>query len=254
MEGETRHYAIEPRGEYVFGVVASGSMRARRGTSSYVVRPGQVVMWDTSAPHNGIGVDGPWYSSLVVVEAEGLTSLASDPEDGSLGEIVFPEPVSSDTRLFASFIRMHAGMRTQRLELEHEEELAGWLRAAIARSPAVRIARPERSPRDDRALRHALDYLGDRYAENIRLDELAAAAGLGKFRLVRLFREQMGMPPHSLLIAHRIRVARRLLESGKSITSAATATGFTDQSHFHRHFRRALGVTPGEYRRRFQEF
>jgi len=97
-----------------------------------------------------------------------------------------------------------------------------------------------------------MDYLGDHYAENIRLDDLAAAAGIGKFRLVRLFREHTGLPPHSFLIAHRLRVARRLLEAGQSITATAAATGFADQSHLHRHFRRSLGLTPAEYRRRYR--
>ena len=114
--------------------------------------------------------------------------------------------------------------------------------------------RPLRSPlsaRDDRALRIASDYLADRPERNVGLDELAAAAGIGKFRLVRLFRERTGLPPHALQIAHRVRKARRLLEGGDTIADIAAATGFADQSHLHRHFQRSLGLTPGEYRIRF---
>jgi AraC-like DNA-binding protein len=86
--------------------------------------------------------------------------------------------------------------------------------------------------------------------QNIGLDELAAAAGIGKFRLVRLFRNRTGLPPHALQIAQRIRAARRLLEGVETIVATAAATGFADQSHLHRHFKRSLGLTPGEYRRR----
>jgi transcriptional regulator GlxA family with amidase domain len=50
---------------------------------------------------------------------------------------------------------------------------------------------------------------------------------------------------------HRIRVARRLLESGETIAQAALATGFADQSHLHRHFQRSLGITPATYQQRF---
>jgi hypothetical protein len=71
-----------------------------------------------------------------------------------------------------------------------------------------------------------------------------------KFRLVRLFREHTGLPPHALQIAHRVRAARRLLEVGETIANTAAATGFSDQSHLHRHFQRSLGVTPGEYQKR----
>jgi transcriptional regulator GlxA family with amidase domain len=123
-------------------------------------------------------------------------------------------------------------------------------------SPGIHRRRTpaQRSPldtRDDKALRTACDYLGDRPERNVGLDELATAAGIGKFRLIRLFRERTGLPPHALHVAHRIRAARRLLERGHSIAATAAATGFADQSHLHRHFRRSLGMTPGEYQRHF---
>jgi transcriptional regulator GlxA family with amidase domain len=97
----------------------------------------------------------------------------------------------------------------------------------------------------------AYDFLGDWPERNVGLDELAAAAGIGKFRLIRLFHERTGLPPHALQLAHRIRKARRLLEAGETIADVAAATGFADQSHLHRHFQRGLGLTPGEYQRRF---
>jgi transcriptional regulator GlxA family with amidase domain len=96
-----------------------------------------------------------------------------------------------------------------------------------------------------------LAWRADRPERNVGLDELAAAAGIGKFRLVRLFRERTGLPPHALQIAHRVRMARGLLEGGDTIADIATAPGFADQSHLHRHFQRSLGLTPGGYRIRF---
>ena len=98
----------------------------------------------------------------------------------------------------------------------------------------------------------ACEYLGDRPERNVGLDELAAAAGIGTFRLIRLFRERTGLPPHAFQVAHRIRFARRLLEASQTIAATAAATGFADQSHLHRHFQRSLGMTPGEYQRPFK--
>ena len=128
-----------------------------------------------------------------------------------------------------------------------------------ARRLAARRDRPSATPRrrrratggrDDRALRLAYAYLANRPERNIGLDELAAAAGIGKFRLVRLFRERTGLPPHAFQIAHRIRRAQRMLEAGETIARTALATGFADQSHLHRHFRRSLGMTPRQYQAR----
>jgi hypothetical protein len=79
MAGQTTHYAIEPRGEYVFGVVAGQPMRSRRGRERRLVRPGQLVAWDPSNPHAGTAVDGqPWSSRLMVIEVADLAALAGD--------------------------------------------------------------------------------------------------------------------------------------------------------------------------------
>jgi AraC-like DNA-binding protein len=253
MAGQTTSYAVEPRGEYVFGVVTGQAMRSRRGREHRLIRPGQLVAWDPSNAHAGTAVDGqPWSSRLMIVEAADLATLASDEETDVLADILFPEPVVSAPDLVADFLRLHTALETPTTRLERDEQLVEWLHALIERSKAVRLQRSPLSTRDDTALRSALDYLGDRPERNVGLEELAAAAGIGKFRLIRLFRERTGLPPHALHVAHRVRAARRLLEAGHTIAATAAATGFADQSHLHRHFRRSLGMTPGEYQRRFK--
>jgi AraC-like DNA-binding protein len=253
MAGQTTRYAIEPRGEYVFGIVAGRPMRARRGGETHLVRPGELVAWDPSGRHAGSAVDGrAWTSRLIIVEVGDLHALAGDPETDPLAEVAFPRPVISDPDLASRFVRLHVALESSSTRLEREERLSEWLHALIERSSPARRVRSTTTPRDDRALRRAAEYLVDRPERNVGLDELAAIAGIGKFRLVRLFRERMGLPPHALQVAHRVRAARRLLEAGEAIAAAAAATGFADQSHLHRHFQRSLGVTPGEYQRRLK--
>ena len=156
----------------------------------------------------------------------------------------------SDPFLARGFRDLHAALEAPASRLERDGRLAEWLRAVIERSAAGRPKRLPVSDRDDQALRRALDYLRDQPARNVSLDELAIAAGIGKFRLVRLFRQRTGLPPHALQLAYRIQSARRLLEAGRPIAEAAATAGFADQSHLHRHFQRGLGVTPAEYQRR----
>ena len=253
MTGRTTRYAIEPRGEYVFGIVAGEPMRSRRGRERRIVRPGQLVAWDPSGAHSGVAVDGrPWSSRLMIVEVGDLAALAGDQESSLLVDVAFAEPVLSDPGLTSSFLRVHAALETSVTRLESDQQLATWLRAMIERFSTVRPLRAPLSPRDDRALRRARDYLGDCPERNISLDELAAEAGIGKFRLIRLFRERTGLPPHAFQLARRVRTARRLLEAGQTIAETAAATGFVDQSHLHRHFQRSLGLTPGEYQARFK--
>jgi hypothetical protein len=178
---------MEPRGEYVFGIVGEQPMRSRRGRERRLVRPGQLVAWDPSHAHAGSAVDErPWKSRLVVIEVADLAAFADDPESDPLGDIRFPDPALSDTALAAGFLRLHATLESPSTRLEQDERLAQWLRVLIDRSSAVRSARPAITAGDEGALGLAFAYLADQPERNIGLDELATAAGIGKFRLIRL--------------------------------------------------------------------
>lgn len=234
LAGRTTAYAIEPRGEYVFGVVAEQPMHARRGRRRHVVLPGQLVAWDPFGAHSGESAT-PWAARLMIVEADWL------------GNVEFPDPVLSDPSLARDFVRLHELMSGQSTELERDTALTTWLHTVATRHAAARP--PTMYAGFDKEFRLARDYLAEHAERPVSLDELAAVAGVGKYRLVKLFHDRAGLPPHAFQIAHRIRRARRLLEAGHTPAEAAAWTGFTDQSHLHRHFRRALGFTPGQYRR-----
>lgn len=80
------------------------------------------------------------------------------------------------------------------------------------------------------------------------LDDMAEAAFISKYNLIRIFKRETGLTPHQFQIQNRIRKAQRLLEKSVTITEVALATGFCDQSHFIRHFEKIVGLTPTDYR------
>ena len=97
------------------------------------------------------------------------------------------------------------------------------------------------------SVKKACDYLIEHYAENVFLEQLALLAGLSPFHFSRVFSEQIGMPPHAFQTQVRVARARTLLLEGWSISEVAARTGFADQSHLTRHFKRLVGITPGRY-------
>jgi AraC family transcriptional regulator len=99
-------------------------------------------------------------------------------------------------------------------------------------------------------LRRVEEFLMAHLADDIGLDDLAATAGLSAKHFARAFRQSTGMPPHRWLIERRIDRARAMLVEGDlSLAEIALACGFADQSHFTAAFRKAVGATPGMYRR-----
>jgi AraC-like DNA-binding protein len=75
-------------------------------------------------------------------------------------------------------------------------------------------------------------------------------AGLNPCHFARQFKAAMGLPPHQYVITRRVERARRLLRAGTdlSLAEVAAQVGFYDQSQFSHHFKRLVGVTPGQYR------
>lgn len=101
----------------------------------------------------------------------------------------------------------------------------------------------------DRAVALARAYLEEHWDRNVSLDELARAAGLSKFHLTRRFARSVGVPPHAYQNQLRVHHAADMLRRGLPVGEAARRAGFCDASHLSRHFKRALGTTPGRYLR-----
>jgi AraC-like DNA-binding protein len=243
MHGTTASYAVDPAGEYVVGMVLAGGMQVRRGREVHRFAPGDVCAWDPSARHEG----RPWCSTrwearLIVLELPAVQALARDPE-GAGGDVAFASPRVRDPLLARRFLDLHAALEAPAWKLERDTLLQEWLCALAGSAPDETRERARRDP----ALRRACELLGADLACNVGLAEVAAAAGVSRHRLTRLFRAAYGLPPHRFHIAQRVRAARRLLERDVTPGEVAQLTGFFDQSHMHRHFTRTLGITPGAY-------
>jgi AraC-like DNA-binding protein len=123
-------------------------------------------------------------------------------------------------------------------------ELLGSLRIADADAPAA--ADPGLV---DRRLRRAEAYMLEHLAEDIGVDEIAAAAGVSRSQLSRLYRRELGVGPAERLRAYRIEAARRLLVDGTmSVKQVARAVGFRWVHHFVRTYGRVRGCVPSAER------
>ncbi|MBN9522906.1 helix-turn-helix transcriptional regulator [bacterium] len=99
-------------------------------------------------------------------------------------------------------------------------------------------------------LRAVVEYVEEHLDGTPSLAEMAAVARLSPFHFARQFKTATGLPPHQYVIARRVERAKQLLSEGSmpSLAEVALHVGFSDQSQFARHFKRLVGVTPGQFR------
>jgi len=246
LAGTTSAYAVDPRaGELIVGVIDRGALRVRRARRVHELSAGDLVIWDSSHPHAGAARTA-WRSRLVVFETPALDAVT----DGDPRALEVRTPILRDPAVVRAFDALHARIVRPAGRLEREDALVALGESLVGRHAARSDSRLH--ARAHPALRRACEYLRAHAHENVGLGALAAAAGTDRYRLTRLFRAATGASPHRFLVAQRVRAARQMLEAGRlDIASIAAAAGFVDQSHLYRHFRRLLGVTPGEYARRF---
>jgi AraC family transcriptional regulator len=65
-----------------------------------------------------------------------------------------------------------------------------------------------------------------------------------------MFKQTVGVAPHSYVLARRVERAKEMLRSTTaSLTEIGLSAGFCSQSHFTTAFSRKVGATPAEFRR-----
>ncbi len=110
---------------------------------------------------------------------------------------------------------------------------------------------PDRTHGDAAVLR-AQHWLQAHSADKVTIPMMAERAGLQDRTFLRRFQRATGMKPTRYLQSLRVERAREQLErSGQAIDEIAWEVGYEDPSAFRKVFHRLMGLSPGEYRRRF---
>jgi AraC family transcriptional regulator len=101
-----------------------------------------------------------------------------------------------------------------------------------------------------RKLTTIVDYIMANLNGSPTLEEMAGLVLLSPYHFARQFKAATGLPPHQFLINRRVEQAQQLLRGrgGHSLAGVAIGVGFSDQSQLCFHFKRIVGVTPGQFR------
>lgn len=100
-------------------------------------------------------------------------------------------------------------------------------------------------PQHEGNIHHSIEFIHDTIGTSVSLDSLAHHSQMSKYYFLRQFKAQLGITPHHYILYTKVQKAKDLIMQGKSIAEASLEMGFSDQSHFTRHFKKIHGYTPG---------
>jgi AraC-like DNA-binding protein len=243
----THVYPPHTHETYVIGTIETGrdvvSARGFRGHAG----PGDIIFIMPQDVHDGAPVDGGYSYRMSYPGADFIRMVAEAVSSRPVsGPPLFRAPMVHDPEGARLFSLAHRALETAADGLAGEELLL----RAYARCLVLHADIPEASVgREDGPIRRVRALIEARYAEDLPLDELAAAAGFSTHHLIRAFRREIGLTPHAYVVDVRVRRAQDRLRIGQAPAEVAVDVGFADQAHLTRAFKARLGVTPGAYRR-----
>lgn len=207
--------------------------------SLFIVHPGEIHS------NRCFLASGCSYRTLFI-EPDVMRRVAAEIFGRDRGVPYFPAAIIFEREVLALFQQLHVVLENPASTLERQSLLQTFSTKLIAQFSEQSISFDSLN-RKPVSVKKACEYLTEHYAENVFLEQLASLAGLSPFHFSRVFSEQIGMPPHAFQTQVRVARARTLLLQGWSISEVAARTGFADQSHLTRLFKRLVGITPGRY-------
>ena len=106
----------------------------------------------------------------------------------------------------------------------------------------------------DRRLRGVIQAVLAQPERAWNIEEMAAAATVSRAQLMRLFKAQTGMSPYAFVNRIRLQQAAAMVKQGAdSVLAIALAVGFGSETHFGKAFKKAYGISPGQYRKQAED-
>lgn len=234
--------------DYVIGYIESGQRYAYCKGQKYVVRPGDLIIFNPHDTHacEQVG-EFPLDWRCINVRPEIMTKIAFEIT-GKEFLPYFNQTVDFDSDLVPLLRELHTMIVQAEKDFQKEEVFFLFMEQLMDDFIGTcGISQLHTEINESHEIKIVCEYLEENYTNTISLEELCQITGFSKSYLLRSFTKQKGISPYRYLETIRIDKAKKLLQNGMKPIYVAMETGFSDQSHFTNFFKNLIGLTPRQY-------
>jgi len=242
-----RNFSKHCHETYTISVIETGVQRFYRSGGEHFAPQHAIILVNADDVHTGqAATEQGWsYRALYPLESH-FQQIAQAIGMNENFAPYFKQAVIFDEEISLQLRAVFDCLTTQDNLLQRETAVISVLQQLMMKHGSAKaIAIDERNYHS--GIEQVRDYLQDNLLNDVRLSDLTSICGLSPSHLVRSFKKQFGLAPHAYQIQHRLIKGKSLLKQGMSVAQSSIELGFHDQSHFHRHFKKTIGVTPGCY-------
>lgn len=255
FEGIVKSFPNHFHDYYVIGFVESGTRQLFCGNAQYIIKPGDVLLFNPNDSHSCMQNDSGTFSyGAVNISLETMAELTGKIT-GSSSLPVFSRRVLPDSELIAELRPLHrlimSGAENSQKNADIKEEMLKSFVSALIEGYSVSDKETSYNYLNETA--RACDFMEQHFSEHISLEQLCGYCNLSKSTLLRAFTKIKGVTPYRYLQSVRINKAKAMLENGMNPTETAICTGFSDQSHFTNSFNMYIGLSPAAYGRIYKD-
>lgn len=229
------------------GAITGGKSTFVYGHGQCHVETGSLVFINPSRVHACNPIEGqPWAYLMLYIDAQWLADLRwrLGLTSTRTWQDLMPNMMCSP-ELFDAFVALAECL----LDPTPSAEVKNGRLVAFLSDLMPRLSACEALRAAPASLCALADYLDAHCAEEVSLDMLCRQAEISPGHLIRSFKRHFGMTPHAYVINRRIQFGQQALRRGHPIAEAALESGFSDQPHFQRMFKRLRAATPKQYLR-----
>lgn len=242
----TQSFGRHSHDRYAVGVINGGVEKLYYRGGYALGGVGSVVTITPGEIHDGLpGRDNGWMYRMLYLDPDWVNRAVFQGRVASDHIHLFQEALSSSPDFAHTFLQLHQLIELTPPGLQRESILLELVCQVFERSGAPALSA---LPSEQQAVKRIKHKLEDDFDQDITLEALARLVNLEPLYLIRVFKKHVGVSPHSYQIQRRIAHVQKLLRAGASLTEAACAGGFFDQSHMARAFKKVVGMTPGSFR------